>query len=137
MRIVIFTRTALTLPLVCSGPLAVATFTAPIVDQGGAPVANAVLALMADGKSATAPSKRLASDKIIDQRNERLIPPVTMAPKTGRKVFTNTDKTNHQVYSVSPINQFEITLSPGERPSPFAFDTSGAAALFCRRLAHP
>ncbi len=56
---------------------------------------------------------------------------MTILPRAGRVVFANNDKTKHQVYSFSPIKQFEITLAQGERSPSFAFDKAGVAVLGC------
>jgi len=113
-------------------PASAANFTAEITDQDGHPVANAVISLIPDAKaSMAAASTRLPGEKTIDQRNETFIPLVTIIPKGGRIVFANNDQTTHQVYSFSPIKQFEITLARGEKSPPFAFENAGVAALGC------
>jgi plastocyanin len=116
--------------LVC-GPAAATSFVARVVDQDGKPVANAVISLVADGKEMPGPATRLDPAKVVDQRDETFIPVVTILPRTGRVVFANNDKTKHQVYSFSPIKQFEITLAQGERSPSFAFDKTGVAVLGC------
>jgi plastocyanin len=76
-------------------------------------------------------ASRIESEKTIDQRNETFIPLVTVVPRGGRVVFANNDKTKHQVYSFSPIRQFEMTLAQGEKSPPLAFDKPGVATLGC------
>src|SRR5258706_12135714 len=112
------------------GSAAATTFTAEVNDQDGRPVANAVVVLVADSK-ASIPAPRLAAEKTIDQRGETFIPLVTIVPKGGHVIFANNDQTTHQVYSFSPVKQFEITLARGEKSPPIAFDSSGVAALGC------
>src|SRR5207302_2308173 len=116
----------LMLCLVC-GPASATTFTAQVSDQDGKPVANAVVTLVAEGRNPPALSPRLEADKVIDQREETFIPLVTVVPRGGRVVFANNDKTRHQVYSFSPIKQFELTLTQGEKSPAFSFDKSGGA----------
>lgn len=94
-------------------------------------MANAVVMLTPDGKAAPPAATRLDATKTIDQRDETFIPLVTILPRTGHVVFANNDKTKHQVYSFSPIKQFEITLAQGERSPPLAFDKAGVATLGC------
>jgi plastocyanin len=114
------------------GPASATTFTVEVNDQDGRPVANAVIVLVPDSKtSIPAAAARLAADKTIDQRGETFIPLVTIVPKGGHIVFANNDQTTHQVYSFSPVKQFEITLARGEKSPPIAFDNSGVAALGC------
>ena len=113
-------------------PAAATNFTAEITDDNGKPVASAVVSLFPESKtSMPSAASRLATEKTIDQRNETFIPFVTVIPKGGHVVFANNDQTTHQVYSFSKIKQFEITLKAGESSAPFAFDTTGVAALGC------
>ena len=113
-------------------PAGATNFTAEVVDQDGHPVANAVVTLVPEAKtSMPAASTRLPTDKTIDQRNETFLPLVTIVPKGGHVVFANNDQTTHQVYSFSPVKQFEITLGHGEKSPPVAFDNAGVAALGC------
>jgi plastocyanin len=113
-------------------PATATILTAEVIDQDGHPVANAVVSLIPDEKTAMpAASKRLPDEKTIDQRSETFIPLVTIVPKGGHIVFANNDQTTHQVYSFSPVKQFEITLARGEKSPPIAFDNAGVAALGC------
>src|SRR5438067_887703 len=120
----------LMLCLVC-GPASATTFTAQVSDQDGKPVANAVGNLVAEGRNPPALSPRLESDKVIDQREETFIPLVTVVPRGGRVVFANNDTTKHQVYSFSPVKQFEITLPQGAKSPAYVFDKTGIATLGC------
>ena len=115
--------------LVC-GPAAAAGFSAQIFDQDGRPVPNAVISLVSE-KGYGPANIRPDSEKTIDQRNETFIPLVTVVPRGGRVVFANNDKTRHQVYSFSPIREFEITLAQGERSPALVFDKAGVATLGC------
>ncbi len=116
--------------LVCP-PAAATTFAAQVLDQNGKPVANAVVMLMPDAKAPPPATTALVATKTIDQRNETFIPLVTILPRTGHVVFANNDKTRHQVYSFSPIRQFEITLAQGEKSSPLTFEKAGVSTLGC------
>ena len=112
---------------------AATTFTAEITDQDGKPVQNAVVSLVPDPKPAAMPaaSTRLPNDKVIDQRFETFLPIVTIVPRNGRVVFSNSDPTTHQVYSFSPAKQFEITLASDTSSAPVVFPNAGVAALGC------
>ena len=117
--------------LVCQ-PAAAVSLNAQLVDQDGKPIANAVITLIADGKNPIPTNAgRMEPEKVIDQRNETFIPLVTVVPRGGRVVFANNDKTKHQVYSFSPIRQFEMTLAQGEKSPPLVFDKPGVATLGC------
>jgi plastocyanin len=100
-----------------------------ITDTRGHPAADAVVSLVA--RSATAPPSQLPTEGIIDQRNETFIPLVTLLRKGGRVVFTNHDSTMHQVYSFSPIKQFEFEMAEGHRSEPVVFDKPGVASIGC------
>jgi plastocyanin len=111
---------------------AATTFTAEIADQDGKPVMNAVVSLVPDPKTGMpGASTRLPSEKVIDQRRETFLPLVTIIPRNGRVVFANSDPTTHQVYSFSPVKQFEITLARDTSSPPIVFPTAGVAALGC------
>jgi hypothetical protein len=127
-----FSAVVLLLVAACR-PAAATTFTAEITDQDGRPVMNAVVTLMPDPEGSTIPgaSTRLSIEKIIDQRRETFLPLVTIVPRNGRVVFANNDPTTHQVYSFSPVKQFEITLASGTSSPPIVFDRPGVAALGC------
>ena len=111
---------------------AATTFTAEITDQDGKPVQNAVVSLVSESKtSIPVASARLPIDKVIDQRFETFLPIVTIVPRNGRVIFANSDPTTHQVYSISPAKQFEITLARDTSSPPIAFPNAGVAALGC------
>jgi plastocyanin len=107
------------------------TVAAEILDQNGKPLANAVVTLVADAKSDIVAATRLPADKVIDQRDETFIPLVTIVPRGGRVAFSNNDATMHQVYSFSPIRQFEFTLAHRQKSAPVQFDKAGVAAIGC------
>jgi hypothetical protein len=119
--------------LVAAGQTAAATtFTAEITDQDGRPVANAVVMLVPESRTPLAgASTRLNVERVIDQRLETFLPLITIIPRNGRIVFANNDPTTHQVYSFSPVKQFEITLASGTSSPPIVFGTPGIAALGC------
>ena len=111
---------------------AATTFTAEITDQDGKPVLNAVVSLVPDQKAGMpAASTRLPNEKLIDQRFETFVPIVTVVPRNGRVVFANSDPTTHQVYSFSPVKQFEIVLARDTSSPPIVFPNAGVAALGC------
>jgi plastocyanin len=120
------------LPALFCAPASAGNFTAIVVNEDGKPVANAVVTLVHEG-TASAPiaSKQLEGEKSIDQREEKFLPLVTIVPKGGRIVFSNSDRTRHQVYSFSAAKQFEVTLSRGEKSPPIGFDKAGVVALGC------
>lgn len=107
-----------------------ATIDIDVTDSGGAPAANAVVSLIADGPNGvTAP--HTPEKSIIDQRHETFLPLVVLIRRGGSVVFTNNDMTMHQVYSFSPIKQFQFEIDKGQISKPVAFDRAGVAAIGC------
>ena len=101
-----------------------------IADSHGAPAANPVVALVPVG-NIDASNSRLPTEAIIDQRKETFIPLVTLVRQGGHVIFTNHDTTMHQVYSFSPIKQFEFEIDQGHRSEPVVFDKPGVASIGC------
>jgi plastocyanin len=109
-----------------------ANVSAEITDQSGRAVANAVVMLIPDARAGMpAAATRLAMDSVVDQRDETFVPMVTIVPRGGRIAFTNNDQTMHQVYSFSPVKQFEFMLAHQEKSAPVVFDKAGVAAIGC------
>ena len=96
----------------------------------GKPTQDAVVELVADAPVAL-PSSRVAADAIIDQRHETFLPLVSLVRAGGHVVFTNNDVTKHQVYSFSPIKQFEFEVDQGQRSEAVVFDKPGVASIGC------
>ena len=119
---------ALTLTIAWSGAHAAAVDVA-VMDSRGAPAANAVVSLMPDSGPALA--AHAAPRSVIDQQHETFLPLVVVVRKGGEVVFTNNDVTMHQVYSFSPIRQFQFELDRGQVSKPIVFDKAGVAAIGC------
>jgi plastocyanin len=116
--------------LFCTFPAFAGDVSVSVGNTSGTPAAGAVVALVSDAPAAL-PATRVPAEAIIDQRHEMFIPLVTLIRKGGRVIFTNNDTTMHQVYSFSPIKQFEFKIDQGERSDPVTFDTAGVAAIGC------
>lgn len=107
-----------------------ATVEVDVSDSDGAPAANAVVSLAMD--SATlAPAPHTPERSIIDQRHETFLPLVVIVRRGGNVIFTNNDTTMHQVYSFSPIKQFQFEIDKGQISKPVVFDKAGVAAIGC------
>jgi len=103
-----------------------------VVDQSGAPVPDAVVALTPDAaptQSAKEPGPPLSA--VLDQKNETFIPLVTLLREGGALTVRNSDRTRHHVYSFSAIKQFQFVLNPGDQSPPVIFDKPGLAAIGC------
>ena len=115
----------------CGAALA-ADIPVQITDQNGEPAANAVIVLSNKvSAGANSLSGQLEASKLVDQQDETFIPHVTVIPRNGKVRFANSDAPLHQVYSFSPVKQFELTLEPGETSSEIVFDQIGVAAIGC------
>ncbi|WP_189047345.1 carboxypeptidase regulatory-like domain-containing protein [Aliidongia dinghuensis] len=119
--------------MLAASPASAARVLARIADDHGKPVADAVVSLVPKDGAALpeTPAPPALVSTIIDQRDETFVPYVVAVEKGGTVVFRNSDKTQHHVYSFSPVKQFEFMLSPGESSAPVVFDTVGIAAIGC------
>src|SRR6201995_1014201 len=100
-----------------------ATVNVTVTDAKGAPAPNAVVSLEPDSTIVMPPHAPERS--VIDQLHETFIPLVVVVRKGGNVVFTNNDTTTHQVYSFSPIRQFQFETGKGQISKPVVFDTPG------------
>ena len=106
-----------------------ATVSVVVTDAKGKPVADAVVGLAPSGNTEIA--SHTPTKSIIAQRDEMFVPLVVIVRRGGEVVFTNNDTTMHQVYSFSPIKQFEFEIDKGQVSKPVVFDKSGVAAIGC------
>lgn len=102
-----------------------------IVDQHGAPVADAVVTVVPrDATHASTPAHQ-PGVKIVDQKNLMFMPYIEVFRPGDSVVFRNSDGTRHHVYSFSPVKAFEFVLKPGESSAPLPLDKSGVVAVGC------
>lgn len=104
------------------------TLEVALKDASGHPAPDSVVLLEPQGTNA--PS-HVPERAIIDQRRETFLPLVVVVRKGGSVVFTNNDTTKHQVYSFSPIKQFEFVIKQGETSLPVVFPQGGISAIGC------
>ncbi len=126
-------RTLLIAALLCgsaAGSAFAGRLTVTVKDEDGKPAAEAVVELVPD-EGVVLPSSRVPLETTIDQRHETFIPLVNLIRKGGHVIFMNNDTTMHQVYSFSPIRQFQFEIRQGERSQPVVFNTPGIAAIGC------
>jgi len=107
-----------------------ATVIVTVTDTKGAPAPNAVVSLAPDSATIVMPP-HAPERAVIDQRHETFIPLVVVVRKGGDVVFTNNDTTMHQVYSFSPIKQFQFEIDKGQVSKPVQFDKTGVVAIGC------
>jgi len=73
---------------------------------------------------------------VLDQRNETFIPHV-LAITTGTTVqFLNSDKTYHNVFSLSRPKRFDLGRYPTGRSKSVRFDRPGIVRVFCEIHSH-
>ncbi|HEY1710120.1 MAG TPA: hypothetical protein VGG10_17755 [Rhizomicrobium sp.] len=111
-------------------PAFAASVSVSLSDTHGAPAASAVVTLVP--ASAGAPvTSHVPEEAIIDQRHQMFLPLVVVVRQGGHVVFTNNDDTRHQVYSFSPIKQFQFEIEQGRKSEPVMFPKAGVAAIGC------
>jgi len=72
----------------------------------------------------------------MDQRNEQFLPRV-LAITVGTTVdFPNSDKTFHNVFSLSPVRRFNLGRFPPGRTGSVRFDRPGIVPVFCDIHSH-
>jgi plastocyanin len=72
----------------------------------------------------------------MDQRNEQFVPRV-LAITVGTTVdFPNSDKTFHNVFSLSPVRRFNLGRFPPGRTGSVRFDRPGIVPVFCDIHSH-
>lgn len=112
---------------VLSQAVAAAQLNATIVDAQGAPLDDAVAALI----PAQQPDYNSLPTAIMDQRQNMFVPKV-LAIRTNTQVrFPNSDDVRHHVYSFSPAKKFELRLYHGMTAEPVVFDKPGTVVLGC------
>jgi plastocyanin len=121
--------TTLAALLVTGTSAGAATFIADLKDASGRAAPDTVVSL--EPETNTPIASHLPDQAIIDQRRETFLPMVIVVRKGGHVVFTNNDVTKHQVYSFSPIRQFQVVIGQGESSKPISFPQSGIAAIGC------
>ena len=73
---------------------------------------------------------------VLDQRNETFVPHV-LAITTGTTVqFLNSDKTYHNVFSLSRPKRFDLGRYPTGRSKAVRFDRPGIVRVFCEIHSH-
>ncbi len=73
---------------------------------------------------------------VLDQRNENFVPHI-LAITTGTSVeFLNSDRTYHNVFSLSKANSFDLGRYPPGRAKAVRFDHPGIVRVFCEIHSH-
>ncbi|MFZ6862116.1 methylamine utilization protein [Undibacterium sp. Ji67W] len=115
--------------LLCAGAnnSAFANTVVTVTDNSGQVVEDAVVyaePAFPIGNSKPAPA-------VIEQKNKKFIPLVTVV-QTGTLIsFPNNDTVKHQAYSFSPAKTFELKLYSGKPSEPLLFDKAGTVTVGC------
>lgn len=97
-------------------------------DQTDAPLANAVVELVAPQSSEMPNPTQQYS---IAQQGLTFVPFVSAIPVGSKVEFPNRDKTRHHIYSFSDAKTFEIELYVGKPKQPVQFNQAGIVVLGC------
>ena len=111
-----------------AGLSAAANVQVTVVDQKGAPVADAVVyAMPVSGR--LPPAKPATA--IVDQIKRQFVPLVSVVQSGTSITFPNKDNFEHDVYSFSPAKKFELHLYHGVPANPVVFDKPGLVVMGC------
>ena len=99
-----------------------------VSDDGGRPLADAVVSRVPMGGEAPAPRAPAAT---MDQVNKEFVPAVLPVVVGTPVNFPNRDNIRHHVYSFSAAKKFELPLYMGKPASPIVFDKPGTVTLGC------
>jgi plastocyanin len=111
-----------------SGAVNAADFTVKVVDNRGAPAAQAVVLVRPEGNAAVATAAGVTR---VTQQFQAFAPEVVPVAVGTTVQFPNLDRMRHHVYSFSPGNTFEIRLYSGEQIPQVKFDNPGIVAIGC------
>ncbi|HTQ31267.1 MAG TPA: hypothetical protein VMI53_08655 [Opitutaceae bacterium] len=110
--------------------LSAADVACALVDQKGAPVADAVVSLTRLDAAEPAVASAGATAEIV-QQNREFIPYVTAIQVGTTMHFPNRDNVQHHVYSLSKAKKFELPLYSGEAQRAIVFDQPGVVTIGC------
>jgi plastocyanin len=108
-------------------PVDAGEVTASVRDQGGRPVAEAVVSAFPEGRATPAEPVR----EVVDQINLEFVPYVKPIVVGSPVYFPNKDNVRHHVYSFSPAKRFELPLYVGTPADPVVFDRPGIVTIGC------
>src|SRR5689334_3709549 len=107
--------------------LSAATIVVDVRDPKAAPLGDAVVYAVPEGREAPAGARTA----VIDQKNKTFVPHVLPVQAGTAVKFPNSDDIQHQVYSFSPAKTFNLPLYKGTPANPIVFDTPGVVTLGC------
>lgn len=114
--------------LLAAAPLCAAPVNIELRDASGQPLADVVV--RAESLDA-APGATAGARAIIDQRQRRFVPRVSVIRRGTVVKFPNSDNVRHHVYSFSAAKTFDLRLYAGLDAPPVVFDRAGLVVLGC------
>jgi len=107
---------------------AAADLEAMVRNEGGAPVAEAVVVAVPDGEAPKPVKPRLEQ---VEQVDQEFVPRVKAVLVGSAVSFPNRDSVRHHVYSFSPAKRFDLPLYVGTPAKPVIFDSPGVVTIGC------
>lgn len=129
----------MSLPLRCffvlmaiSTPSWSATVTFTVQDKNGKPLTDAVVSLIPDSHGAKQAATQATAPSVNMTQSDKQFSPHIVAVQRGKAVqFPNKDSIKHQVYSLSDLQQFDLTIEAGETGIGPEMHATGAINLGC------
>lgn len=122
---------ALGLLTVGAGAAAAGDLAVAVRDSDGQPVADAVVTVFSTDGGATMLAPSPDHPYQIDQKDTAYHPKVSVIPRGGRMMFTNSDRWGHHVYSFSKAKRFDITVPAHKTSAPVSFEEAGVVVVGC------
>ena len=127
----LFIRSLLLLVLSASNCWA-ANVSFSIVDKDNKPLADAIVSLIPTSKGAINMAATMTAPSAQMSQSEKQFSPHIVAVQQGQKVqFPNEDSIKHQVYSLSELQQFDLTVEAGATEYGPEMTTTGAINIGC------
>lgn len=118
--------------MVCSVPSWAATVTFTIQDKNGNPLTDAVVSLIPESPGAKQAATQVNAPPVNMTQTDKQFSPHIVAVQRGKSVqFPNQDSIKHQVYSLSDLQQFDLTIEAGETGIGPEMHATGAINLGC------
>lgn len=102
-----------------------------VLDKKGKALEEIVVTLVSKNISDNVRRTNATKTAVMDQIDLQFSPHVLVVQTGTRVQFPNSDKVKHHVYSFSPANVFEITLSDQHLTNDILFNTPGIVELGC------
>jgi len=112
--------------MLCSPVSLAAPVVVEVLGADGEPMPHAILSLPGNHAGGT-----VAETALVDQRDKRFDPFVTIVRPGALVRFPNSDDTRHHVYSFSAAKTFELKLYEANDAPPVRFDRPGLVTLGC------